>query len=91
MLQVLCLPLTPWITQPTSIILIWYHLETESFKPLFFTATSGGSASHINDTRGGHCSDASKKIYMKLEVYVCKRSNQTHQGNGKMTCGAVTS
>ena len=46
----------------------------------FLTATSDGTESHINNTHGGHCADDINKVYMKLEVYVCKRSNQTYQG-----------
>ena len=37
--------------------------------------TSDGTESHINDTSGGHCSDTKRGIFMKIEVYVCKKNN----------------
>ena len=43
--------------------------------------TSDGTQSHLNDLRGGHCNDTENGIFMKIEVYVCKKSNLTHKGN----------
>ena len=47
--------------------------------PLFFLATSDGTESNLNSTRGGHCDDAVNNVHMKLEVYVC-HTNQTYTG-----------
>ena len=47
------------------------------------TATSDGKESNLNSTSGGHCEDGvNKTVYMKIEVYVCKSTNQL-QGNGQ--------
>lgn len=63
--------------------LSWYIVSIRTLKKwsLSFTGTSDGTESHINDTSGGHCADTTNNIYMKIEVYVCKKSNSTYQGN----------
>lgn len=44
------------------------------------TATSDGTQSHLNDGSGGHCNDTENNVNMKIEVYVCKKGNQTATG-----------
>lgn len=59
----------------------------------YFIATSDGTQSGINNTSGGRC----RNNNMKIEVYVCKRSNVTYQDPkcatrvGKLRCPPVTS
>jgi len=54
-------------------------LVFEGGQTYYFIATSDGTESHLNRTRGGHCNDTTNKIHMKLAVYVCKKSNQTYK------------
>ena len=46
---------------------------------LSIVGTSDGTQTHLNDPTGGHCNDTKKGIFMKIEVYVCKKSN--YKGN----------
>ena len=48
---------------------------------LSIVGTSDGTQTHLNDPSGGHCNDTKTGIFMKIEVYVCKKSNLTHTGN----------
>ena len=48
---------------------------------LSIVGTSDGTQTHLNDLSGGHCNDTKNGIFMKIEVYVCKKSNLTHTGN----------
>ena len=48
---------------------------------LSVVGTSDGTQTHLNDPTGGHCNDTRKGIFMKIEVYVCKKSNLTYTGN----------
>ena len=48
---------------------------------LSVVGTSDGTQAHLNDLSGGHCNDTKNGIFMKIEVYVCKKSNLTHTGN----------
>ncbi|XP_044174994.1 ephrin-B3-like isoform X2 [Acropora millepora] len=43
----------------------------------YLIATSDGTQSHLNDRSGGHCNDTENNVNMKIEVYVCKKGNQT--------------
>lgn len=43
----------------------------------YLIATSDGTQSHLNDGSGGHCNDTENNVNMKIEVYVCKKGNQT--------------
>lgn len=67
----------------------------EAGKTYYFIGTSDGTESHINDKSGGHCADTTNNIYMKIEVYVCKKSNSTYQdpecltGVGKLKCPSI--
>ena len=47
---------------------------------MYLPGTSDGTESHINDTRGGHCNDTKRGIFMKIEVYVCKKNNLNDTG-----------
>jgi len=47
---------------------------------MYLPGTSDGTESHINDTSGGHCNDTKKGIFMKIEVYVCKKNNLNDTG-----------
>ena len=48
---------------------------------LSIVGTSDGTQTHFNDPTGGHCNDTKNGIFMKIEVYVCKKSNLTYAGN----------
>ena len=48
---------------------------------LSIVGTSDGTQTHLNDPTGGHCNDTKNGIFMKIEVYVCKKSNLTYTGN----------
>ena len=48
---------------------------------IFLTATSDGTESNLNSTRGGHCDDTVNNIYMKLEVYVCQSTGKEMSSN----------
>ena len=48
---------------------------------LSIVGTSDGTQTHLNDPVGGHCNDTKNGIFMKIEVYVCKKSNLTYTGN----------
>ena len=48
---------------------------------LSVVGTSDGTQAHLNDLSRGHCNDTKSGIFMKIEVYVCKKSNLTHTGN----------
>ena len=48
---------------------------------LSIVGTSDGTQTHLNDLSGGHCNDTKNGIFMKIEVYVCKKSNLTYTGN----------
>lgn len=43
----------------------------------YLIATSDGTQSRLNDGSGGHCNDTENNVNMKIEVYVCKKGNQT--------------
>lgn len=47
---------------------------------MYLPGTSDGTESHINDTSGGHCNDTKRGIFMKIEVYVCKKNNLNDTG-----------
>ena len=42
--------------------------------------TSDGTRAHISDSKGGHCNDTENGIFLKIEVYVCKKNNLTSTG-----------
>lgn len=72
-------------------------LRFKEGRTYYFTATSDGTISGLNNTRGGHCSDARNNVYMKIEVYICWMSNRTYQdpecadGVGVVQCPAPPS
>ena len=51
---------------------------------LSIVGTSDGTQAHLNDLSGGHCNDTKNGIFMKIEVYVCKKSNLTYTGNDQL-------
>ncbi|XP_067052747.1 uncharacterized protein [Acropora muricata] len=52
-------------------------LVFEGGRTYYLIATSDGTQSHLNDRSGGHCNDTENNVNMKIEVYVCKKGNQT--------------
>ena len=61
-----------------GLIFIYYIYFSFS---IFSTATSDGTESNLNSTRGGHCNDTVNNIYMKLEVYVCQSTGKEMSSN----------
>ncbi|KAM7440788.1 Ephrin-B2a [Porites harrisoni] len=53
-------------------------LKFKDGKKYYFIGTSDGTQAHLNDLSGGHCNDTKNGIFMKIEVYVCKKSNLTY-------------
>ncbi|KAM7425027.1 Ephrin-B2a [Porites harrisoni] len=53
-------------------------LKFKDGKKYYFIGTSDGTQTHLTDPSGGHCNDTKKGIFMKIEVYVCKKSNLTY-------------
>lgn len=85
----------------TSVIFAQFTAEDDGLtfeggKTYYFIATSDGTESHLNDTSGGHCMDASNNIYMRIEVYVCEKGNSTwtdpicQSDVGYLRCPSVT-
>ena len=71
---VLCLSSEP-VPRDVIIAASWYKISHD-----LLTATSDGTQSHLNDASGGHCNDTENNVYMKIEVYVCEKGNQTATG-----------
>ena len=57
---------------------------------LSIVGTSDGTQTNLNDPTGGHCNDTKFGVFMKIEVYVCKKSNPTYTGNVQLLqCGLL--
>ncbi|XP_029181703.2 uncharacterized protein [Acropora muricata] len=57
-------------------------------KTYYLMATSDGTQSSVKGVHGGHCNDTYRNVQMKIEVYVCKKTDRTCNSKniGILTC-----